>query len=884
MTSWWQRWQGRKQNVSRSHIAGSLYQVQVGTLGELNLDLGSGDEADFSPGIVSISPPADHVGRPFHGRKRLVEAITKRISQSALGGTVSVLCGLGGCGKSTLAMTVASIAAEASFKVWWISANTEQSLHASMRQLAVALGAPTERIKRAWRGRDSATDLIWELLDAQTVPWLLVVDNADEPEILAGTSHEFSHGTGWIRPIRTANGHVVITTRHRNAGNWAPWCDVIELGMLPQTDGGSVLMDYAGEECGTRREAEALANRLGGLPLALRLAGAYLADSVRSPWPGRISTYSEYAEVFDRNEPEVVYPEITDDVELTEEQARRTVGRTWDLSINALEKRGFGEVRTLLGALSYLAPAAIPVELLGARRLSALPGLWKLTDARLRDSSMAMRDLGLLDMRSSREGNSRSEIVLHPLVRDVSRAAPGIVNVRNSCIASLAFMINDAISNLQDHGNPKMWPIWQDYATHAFEILDEFERLGVDMLPATEAATYGAFLCAGYLVECSEYLEAERRYRQVLKVNQTIFSGLEYPILAVRQRLASIARHLGRLSEADAETRELLAETERAYGEGSMEAISVRFDYAGVAWERRELPKAEQEYKYVLDALDRSGRPKIDMRASRSNLAQILVEMGKLDEGDLVLSTAISDAEEDPDGVSALPLMRFSRARLLSARGDYPAAISEMRNIRDECEALFGERHDRTVSVTHELGVTIQESGDPESAIPILRRALELRQRTLGSRHPDTLSSIHQLGLALSEAGNLAEARELYGAALSGRNDVLGGENENTLATRFQIAALDLIEGRHAAASREFEKILSVEIRILGKSHPSTLRTRATVAAILMRNGKFDQAIQEFEKIHSAWEGALGAGHPETQRSYGELLQMRQLVRLYRSF
>ena len=53
------------------------YQLQVGAIGELNLDLGDGNDAGFSPGIVSITPPADHVGRPFCGRERLVDTLIR---------------------------------------------------------------------------------------------------------------------------------------------------------------------------------------------------------------------------------------------------------------------------------------------------------------------------------------------------------------------------------------------------------------------------------------------------------------------------------------------------------------------------------------------------------------------------------------------------------------------------------------------------------------------------------------------------------------------------------------------------------------------------------------------------------------------------------------
>jgi len=886
MSGWWPGSRRASQRVSQSQVSGSLYQFQFNSDAEVSIEIESEDAVNQdSPGVASISPPVDHLGRPFHGRAGLVDDLIESVANGGQAGKVHVLCGLGGCGKSMLAMTLAQEVADLGFTVWWVSANTEASLHAGMRQLAISLGAPLDRVRNAWRGRESATDLVWSLLSARNEKWVLIIDNADDPAILSASSLAVADGTGWVRPAVGENGSIVLTTRNQNPHNWAPWCSMIPVGMLSPQDGASVLVEYAGDRPGPRSEAELLARRLGGLPLALRLAGVYLAAIARTPWPGVINTYREYLSVFEHGQPELVYPELADPAEITEQVARQMIGRTWDLSIRFLESRGFQEARPLLQLLSHLAEAPIPVELLDVRGFDGIDRLNSMTEARLREVASVLGDLGLVEIRSTQPSTfqlMRTELVLHPLVRDVSRAATTLVTRRENYLAALAIMTNAAVVRLPGSGHPRIWSIWQSYAVHAFQLLDESGALCSANRRAAEATSHGAFLCAGYLVECAEYVEAERRYRQILSLNSELFSGLQHPIFMVRQRLAIVFKYLGRIAEAESETSDLVSESSAVFGEDSLEALSVRFDYAGVAWEQRMLPRAEREYKHVLSALDRQRRPSIDKRAIRNNLAQILVEQGKIVEGDNLLAEAIVEVGGDPDSDIALLLMRFARARILAARGDYLSAVVEMRKILEECVRVFGSEHPRAINVMHELGVSLHDSGSLGQAAEILRETLSMRVRRMGAEHPDTLSSRHQLALVLQDLGFLHDARIHYGLTLKGRETVLGSNNESTLATRFQVAGLLLLEGRESEARREFEVVLDAEVRALGRDHPSTLRTRAVIAAYALRDGKVDLAISEFEDIYRARRDALGEDHPETQTSLDELKQVRLAATLMR--
>lgn len=64
---------------------------------------------------------------------------------------------------------------------------------------------------------------MWDHLDASGEPWLLVLDNADTPEVL--------EAGGWLRT--GPRGTVLVTTRRATA-RWWPGCELLHLDVLPR--------------------------------------------------------------------------------------------------------------------------------------------------------------------------------------------------------------------------------------------------------------------------------------------------------------------------------------------------------------------------------------------------------------------------------------------------------------------------------------------------------------------------------------------------------------------------------------------------------------------------------------------------------------------------
>jgi RecA/RadA recombinase len=148
---------------------------------------------------TAIAPPFGQRDeqRPLRGRDDLLDELTEQ----AGGSRVRVIHGPGGGGKTRLALEAAFRAQQRGTEVWWIAATEPSTLITGMRALGRRLGLTDDALEHG-----DAADLVWQRLAAREDPWLLVLDDADDPEILAGPGASLAEGQGWLRPLSSPAG------------------------------------------------------------------------------------------------------------------------------------------------------------------------------------------------------------------------------------------------------------------------------------------------------------------------------------------------------------------------------------------------------------------------------------------------------------------------------------------------------------------------------------------------------------------------------------------------------------------------------------------------------------------------------------------------------
>ncbi|MFD5078652.1 tetratricopeptide repeat protein, partial [Streptomyces sp. NPDC058371] len=770
------------------------------------------------PGALTVAPPLGRLDRRVRGREALLDTLKQLVGKPTSG--VRVLHGMGGSGKTTVALEIAAYAAALGVDVWWVTAGNPAVLSAGMREVVAALGTPADLIDRAWSGRSSATDLLWRRLCDTAYPWLLIVDNADEPEHLAPQGR-LAEGTGWIRPAAELPGLVLITSRDSSPATWGPWATLHPVDALDEGDATDVLLDLAGERSGPRADAEQLARRLGGLPLALRIAGAHLAAASAFPaWPGTqtIRTYAEYRAALDERFTELLDEEPPGQPGTT---SAVQVSRTWELSLDLLERRGIDQARPLMRLLCCLGEAPVPlVGLLRPDRLaesSLLPGV---TAQELFTALTSLADFGLIELHTPRGGGDVARtLLLHPLVRDAGRHQRDLTEHLAQYASVVADLVVSATAELSE-GDPQDWPRWRLLLPHCDAPLalidDPYEADDELVSKALRAAAAGArhLFKVGWLDRAEAVLDA--------CAPVVLACGPRDPdALEVRSAAAHLLQLRGRLAAAETSVRAVLDDTRSLFGDTAGETADARYALAELLCDRGRPAEAEAEYRTVY--------------ATRRAL---------LGEGDPLTLAA-----------------RKGVARMKQQRGLLAEAEEEYGLLLDAYRHELGERHPDTLATRHDLARLRHERGMFRRADEELRDTLGTCVEVLGERHPGTLAVRHDLADVLRDRGLLTEAEGEFRTVLRLRGDAYGEDHPETVAARYGLATVLRDRGWPGDAELEFREVFEVRRRLLGDMHPHTLVVRHNLADLLKERGQLESAEQEFREVYEARREVLGEQH-----------------------
>ena len=278
--------------------------------------------------------------RNFTGRTGLLDQLRRRLNRDEVTAVLPhALQGLGGVGKTQLAVEYAYRESENYQVVWWIPADQPALVKASLAGLAPRLGL-------TGIPRDRQEDAVAAVIDALRrgdpySRWLLIFDNADQPESI----REFF-------PAGQPHGHVLVTSRNHR---WLGEAETVEVDVFSRPESLEFLQRrVTGIE---DKDAGLLAEELGDLPLALEQAGALQFETGMS--------VGEYLAELEKAATRILAENPPSDYPVP-------VAAAWDLSMSQLQSQ-MPFALEFLRRCAFFGPEPIPRELFinGARALTA---------------------------------------------------------------------------------------------------------------------------------------------------------------------------------------------------------------------------------------------------------------------------------------------------------------------------------------------------------------------------------------------------------------------------------------------------------------------------------------------------------------------------------
>ncbi|WP_326654765.1 tetratricopeptide repeat protein [Streptomyces sp. NBC_01750] len=755
----------------------------------------------------TLCAPTGRLGE-VHGREELLARLNHRLS--APDGRFQVLAGLGGTGKTTVALALADRAEGQGARVWWVSATEKASLMGSLLGLAVALGASPNHVEEARAGARDPADVLWERLEAES-GWLLVFDNADDMDVIALGDTAVGDGSGWIRPTRA--GLIVVTSRVVERRVWGRHADVHPLGCLDAATGARVLLDLV-PWAGTAAEAGALSQRLGGLPLGLRQAGVYLG----SPFAAERSFTSYLEGLNDR------FPALLS----AGSEPRSEVTQTWEVSLDALAAQGRAQARRLLRVLSCFAPSVeIGSPLMDLNTLSECLG--RPGTAEVRAGLEALLSVGLLEWGATPNRRADAGVVVHPLVAAASRQ-----HLTVQVASAAASLIRSATDRLR-HDNPEDWSVWLSVFPHVRSLLTLSPAVLDDDGLATIA--WAVVQTCSALRWSGAWAAPEELARSALHQAEQLGPDHE-AVLALRYQRAISAVYQGRYGEAESELQDILRAQLCSLGPDHPATLTTRHEAAHVLVEQSRLAEAEAACRAVLrDQLRVLGPDHPETLATRHWLLRAVGEQGRPAEAEAgyreVLETRIRVlGPEHP-----YTLMTYNNLGLqIAHQGRFAEAEAVFSELVDTRVRVFGPQHPYTLQARSNRAWVVTCLGRYAEAEGELRSVLDIERRVLSPDHTNALDARCELAQAIAGQGRYEEAESELREVIEAEIRVLGPDHHLTGDARYELALTLVRLGRHQEAAEELRSLLAVRTRTLGTGHPRTVATRESLSSLDLRD------------------------------------------------
>ena len=675
----------------------------------------------------NASPIFDHV--VFGSRPDVVagDRFVPRGEQEQLNALIAdptrrrtVLMSMRGCGKTQLAASLAEQCEEANWSiVAWINAVSRESIQSDLVELAKQLGIGTSD--------QPAQDVIVRrcldhLKSAAPTDRLIVFDNVED----------INHLTGLIP---SGDGVRVVATTTNKVGWEDQGWNSIEVGVFDRNTSIGYLLTVTNSD--DHDTADALAKRLGDLPLAIAQAAAFAQKRKLdlAQYLDRLDAYRSEHRSGD------VMPAIRGDYYARDVTTALRVAI--DDTLKELEPSMSQAARRHLGALALLAESGVPT-----RWLDPLTEEHHYQDPRDRDRAAddnahdALTEL--IDRSIIQQSADGSTTMLHRLQAQALRESWTEEEREQACESAATLLGSVDIDRFRA----------DDSDARFLETRNLIEHL----------RAFGAQDCFHCLHD----------YR---------------PVTSALCRAFTHARDLGLVPEVFA-LKELVNTLHEQVGD-SREILSLLAQLAYAHMYMSDYPTAIRLYKQVLNTREQILEPNHhDILSTRNDLAYAYYWEGHTDKAIDLFEQVLDDRTRILSSDHEYTLMTGSYLALAYADdGQLERAIALGEQVVKDRDRVLKPDHKHTLVTRNNLADAYKSVGRLTDAIKMYEYVLQARIRTLGSTHHHTRITRNDLAQTYEQAGDLPKAISMYEDLHNDYIQIYGADHESTIEVRDRLEA-----------------------------------------------------------------------------------------------
>ncbi|MCJ1277133.1 hypothetical protein MMC21_004943 [Puttea exsequens] len=561
--------------------------------------------------------------------------------------------------------------------VFWIDASTIDTIQRCFAQIALVLQV------------DKDIDSVRRVLVNAPQPWLLIFDNADDPNL--PLTLYFPAGD---------RGDIVITSRNPECRQYNT-VGSQEIGRMSYDDAEALLSKTAyvniAPSDSLKKEARKVVEALGCLALAVAQAGAYIRETLCS--------LEQYLQLYQRRQEELMgyFPKHTGT------DYRYTVYTTWQVSLDMIESMHDATSNyalELLKLLCFYHHDQIPVIMFynvwhNSKEDQTAPGssIWPKSTSDFLDYRQSVQESAiLLASFSLITRDSDISLSLHPLVHDWCQDRMSEVEQQSNCGRAISLLARSVTWRFDNED----FTFRRSLVSHVLACLRVYDPTSKDFDdPVTR-----------------EWL----KMALVLGEN-----GLTRDALQLTERVVELRK--SNLGENHPDTLT------------SMHNLAIRYSEAGRRAEALQLTEQVVEF-----SKSKLGEDHPDTLASMHNLANRYSEAGRRAEAlqltEQVVKLRKSKLGEDhPDTLASM----HNLAIWYSEAGRRAEALQLTEQVVELRKSKLGEDHPDTLTSMNSLAIRYSEAGRRAEALQLTEQVVELSNSKLGEDHPDTLRSMKLL-------------------------------------------------------------------------------------------------------------------------------------------
>lgn len=821
----------------------------------------SGNQAE-EPRFPGTIPPIWNVparNADFTGRGATLELLRDKLAGGGRAVVVAqALYGLGGVGKTQLALEYAHRFMADYDLVWWVPSERAEETSGALADLARKMG-----LKVSENVAEAAEAALEELRRETTPHWLVIFDNADDPKQLEPY-------------LPTGSGHVLITSRNQA---WTHSAEPLEVDVFTRDESVGHLLRHVPEL--DLADAKRVADALGHLPLAVEQASAWLEQT---GMPARVyveQLATQSTRILALNQPPD-YP--------------MPVVATWNLSFDRLKQRSPAAVR-LLQLCAFFSPGPISMDLLYSDEMneSLLP-----FDETLSEKLMlgrVIRDISRFALVKVDQGSNSLQI--HRLVQAVIRSQMSDeeqVEARHEVHRILVgarprqgetddpanWSTYDIIwphlspSVAEECNDPRTRQLLIDWVRYQWKhgefesclnLARRLENVWTHQLGPDDPQTlYLQFQIANVLRSEGRFDDARDLDTYVLERQRAVL-GADHPYaLMTANGLGADLRALGDFREALVSDRATYESFKEQFGEDyprtliAAHNLGCSLRLVGDCFAARVLDEETLDRQRRVLGLDHPYT-----LLSAASLAYDLRAVGAFRESvDLLRDTWGN--YRDVLGDEMLDTLRTAAGLAVSLRkaGEQAEAMNLGQDTYERYKRRYGSDAPDAQSCALNLACDYAAVDDMPHALALVTEVKAAHQASLGDDHPNTLVAANNLACYLRCTDRVPEALELADDTLGRMRRKLGERHPLTLS-----CALNLANCRGDAANPEgaetLERETLAQLRdVLGRDHPDSLVCEANLSVTMRQAGREKEAEELRARIIGSLSRVLGASHPDS--------------------